>query len=65
MKKKLINVAAVIAVLAIGVGFIMPAIAKWRDLGTLAGMDIILLMLGTAICMFGVDCGVRFVFRRG
>ena len=64
MKQKLINFAAIFAVLAIGAGFIMPAIAKWKHVGTLAGMDIVLLLLGTAICTFGAGCGVRCFFKR-
>ena len=64
MKQKLIYAAVAFALLAIGAAFIMPAIAKWRHVGTLAGMDILLLLLGTVMCTFGMDCGVRRLLKR-
>jgi len=64
MKQKLIYMAIGFVLLAVGAAFVMPAVAKWRHEGALAGMDIVLLLLGTALCAFGVDCGVRRVLKQ-
>lgn len=64
MKQKLIYAAVAFVLVAVGAAFVMPAIAKWRHVGTLAGMDIVLLLLGTVMCTFGVDCGVRRFLKR-
>ena len=64
MKQKLIYVTVAFVLVAVGAAFIMPAIAKWQHVGMLAGMDIVLLLLGTVLCAFGVEHGVRRLLRR-
>lgn len=64
MKQKFIYTAVAFVMVAVGAAFIMPAIAKWQHVGTLAGMDIVLLLLGTVLCAFGAEHGVRRLLRR-
>jgi hypothetical protein len=64
MKQKLIYATVAFVLVAVGAAFIMPAIAKWQHVGTLAGMDIVLLLLGTVMCTLGLDFGVRRFIRR-
>jgi hypothetical protein len=48
----------------VGMGFVMPAIAQWRDLGTLPISSLILLLLGALLTLSGIASmyhGVRVV----
>ena len=64
MKQKLIYAAVALVLVAVGAAFVMPAVALWRHVGTLAGMDIALLLLGIALCASGVACGARGALKR-
>ncbi|HRI16114.1 MAG TPA: hypothetical protein PLX89_24205 [Verrucomicrobiota bacterium] len=63
MKHTLLVVLAIIAVL-VGLGFIMPAVAKWRAFGGMAGSDFALLMLGVVLTLGGLATALRPLFRR-
>ena len=61
MKPMFAIIGGTIGVL-VGVGFICPAVAKLRLAGSLAGLDISLLLLGIALTLAGVGsafCGIR------
>jgi hypothetical protein len=61
MKRIVSIIIGVIAVL-VGLGFIMPAIAQWRTLGSLPGLSVALLMLGVLLTVGGGSaavCGIR------
>jgi hypothetical protein len=58
MKQNLINIAVIIATLAIGAGFALPATARWRDQETLGATGIALFLIGAAIFVYGAACGV-------
>jgi hypothetical protein len=49
MKQKLIRILASIGVMFIAIGLLLPAIAKLREVGTLAGFDITMLLVGTVL----------------
>ena len=61
MKRIVTIIVGIIAVL-VGLGFIMPAIAQWRTLGSLPGVSVALLMLGVLLTVGGGSaavCGIR------
>ena len=61
MKRIVTIIVGIIAVL-VGLGFIMPAIAQWRTLGSLPGVSVALLMLGILLTVGGGSaavCGIR------
>jgi hypothetical protein len=61
MKRIVSIIIGVIAVL-VGLGFIMPAIAQWRTLGSLPGLSVALLMLRVLLTVGGGSaavCGIR------
>jgi hypothetical protein len=49
----------------VGLGFVMPAVAQWRDLGTMPGSSVALLVLGLALAGAGLFSGVTGLRRRG
>ncbi|MBI1177393.1 hypothetical protein GC207_08130 [bacterium] len=63
MKQIAFIVSGILAVL-IGLGFVMPAVAQWRDLGTLPGTSVALLVLGLSLTTAGLVAGVAGVRRR-
>lgn len=56
MKSILYILAGVVGVL-VGLGFVMPAIAQWRQLGTMPGSSVALLLLGLALVAGGFLAG--------
>ena len=52
MKRILFTLAGVVAVL-VGLGFVMPAVALWRQEGALAGVNVALLLLGVVLALGG------------
>lgn len=48
----------------VGLGFIMPAVAQWRDLGTMPGASVALLILGLALTAAGFFSGVKGLRKR-
>jgi len=59
MKQKLRYFLAITAALAIGVGLILPEIAKWRAQEPLAASNVTLCLVGMVIVAFGVACATR------
>ena len=51
MKANLVNLLTLIAILFMGVGFALPAVAKLRATGSLPGGDIALLTIGSALVL--------------
>ncbi len=43
----------------VGLGFVMPAVAQWRDLGTMPGSSVALLILGITLTAGGVFSGIK------
>ena len=58
MKRVLIISAGVIAIL-VGMAFVMPAVAQYRDLGGLSGVEVVLLTLGITLTIGGA--GVAYL----
>ena len=54
MKRKFTTVIGIFGVL-IGLGFILPALAQLRTSGSLPGLSVALLLLGTALSIGGVS----------
>jgi len=48
----------------VGLGFVMPAIAQWRDLGTMPGSSVALLILGIVLTTAGLFSGVKGLRKR-
>ncbi len=57
MKRIIMIVAGVVGVL-VGMAFVMPAVALYRHEGTIAGGDVALLLLGTALALGGAGTAV-------
>jgi hypothetical protein len=61
MKRTMLLIGGILGVL-IGLGFVFPAIALWRNSGALPGMSVALLLLGIALTLGGgiaAICGFR------
>ncbi len=61
MKQTITTVIGIIAVL-VGLGFIMPAVAQYRTLGSMPGSSVGFLLLGILLALGGVGaavCGLR------
>lgn len=56
MKPTTYILAGIVAVL-VGLGFVMPAIAQWRELGFMPGSSVVLLLLGFALTVGGFFAG--------
>jgi hypothetical protein len=52
MKRILFTLAGVVAGL-VGLGFVMPAVALWRQEGALAGANVALLLFGVVLALGG------------
>jgi len=63
MKRFLFLVSA-LAIVLVGLGFIMPAIAEWRLQGNLPGISSLLLLLGLSLVGGGVTLGIRLLRSR-
>ena len=57
-------ILGVVAVL-VGMGFIMPAIAQWKQEGAMTGMSVVLCLLGLALTIAGAATAFRALVRRG
>ena len=57
MKRIITIIIGILAVL-IGLGFIMPALAQWRTLGSLPGASVALLLLGVVLTASGLGATV-------
>lgn len=67
MKQAIILVLALVAIL-VGMGFVMPAVAKLRAVGSLPGLDVGLLFLGIGMTFAGLITGflrLKSPARRG
>ena len=53
----------IVAVL-VGIGFVMPAIAQWRNEGAMTGMSVMLCLLGIVLTLSGIGAAVHAVTRR-
>lgn len=59
MKLRIRNILVILAMLATGMGLILPALAKWRAHETLAAFDITVLLIGMAAVACGLFFGAR------
>ena len=64
MKRTFIIIGGVIGVL-VGMGFVMPAVAQWRQEGGMTNSSVALLLLGAVLTLGGVVAAIRAVARRG
>jgi hypothetical protein len=64
MKPIVVCVGVGLLALFVGLGFILPAVAKLRAFGYLAGADMGLLFLGTVIALAGPITAVILCRRR-
>jgi hypothetical protein len=63
MKRTLKITLGIIAVL-VGLGFVMPALAQWRQEGAMTGLSIALLWLGIVLTLTGGGAAIHGVTRR-
>lgn len=56
-------ILGIIAVL-VGMGFVMPAIAQWRNEGAMTGASVMLCLLGIVLTLSGIGAAVHAVTRR-
>ena len=63
MKQPIKIILGVIAVL-IGMGFVMPAIAQWKNEGAMTGLSIALCLLGLLMTLSGIGAAIHALTRR-
>ena len=63
MKQPIKIILGVIAVL-IGMGFVMPAVAQWKNEGSMTGMSVLLCLLGAVLTLAGAGTAIRALVRR-
>ena len=65
MKRILTIIAGILGVL-VGLAFVFPAVAQWRNTGAMTGLSVALLLLGIALTIGGggtAFCGFREKLR--
>ena len=62
--KRVFSIGAGIVGVLVGMGFVMPAVALYHREGVLAGADIALLLLGSALTLGGLAMAVSRIRRR-
>ncbi len=60
--KRLLPLSGLVAI-AVGLGFIMPAVAQWKDQGSLPWWSALLLALGVLITCGGAFLAMGFIRR--
>ena len=63
MKRTLRIILGIIAIL-VGMGFVMPALAQWRHEGSMTGLSVALLLLGTVLTLVGGGAAIQGVAKR-
>lgn len=63
MKRNLINLLVIVATLAIGMGLILPGVAKWRAHEAFTAFSITMPLIGVAIFAWGAVCGAIGISR--
>ena len=61
---KIIKIILGLVAVLIGMGFVMPAIAQWKQEGAMTGMSIVLCLLGVALTLAGLGATIQAVRRR-
>jgi len=62
--KRLVYILSALAIVLVGLGFIMPAIAHWRTQGILPGISGLFLLLGMSLVGGGVTLSLPFLRSR-
>jgi hypothetical protein len=62
--KQILSILIALVSILVGVGFVLPALAKLRDFGHLAGPDIGFLLVGVLISLAGPTVAVLVWTRR-
>ena len=63
MKRTLKIILGIIAVL-VGMGFVMPAVAQWRNAGSMTGSSVALCLLGALMTLAGGGAAIHCVTKR-
>ena len=63
MKTTLKIIFGIIAVL-VGMGFVMPAVAQWRNEGAMTGSSVALCLLGNVMTLAGLGATLHGVAKR-
>jgi len=63
MKTPIKIILGIVAAL-IGMGFVMPAIAQWKQEGAMTGMSIVLCLLGAILTLTGAGTAIRNIVKR-
>jgi hypothetical protein len=63
MKPTIKIILGIIAAL-VGMGFVMPAIAQWKQEGAMTGLSVMLCLLGSIMTLAGIGAAVRGITRR-
>ena len=63
MKQPIKIILGIVAVL-IGMGFVMPAVAQWKQEGAMTGMSVVLCLLGLVLTLVGAGVTIQGLVRR-
>ena len=63
MKQPIKIILGIVAVL-IGMGFVMPAVAQWKNEGAMTGASAALCLLGTVVTLAGIGAAIQGIARR-
>lgn len=63
MKRTFKIILGIIAVL-VGMGFVMPALAQWRDEGAMTSLSVSLLLLGIVLTLAGGGAAIYSLTKR-
>ena len=63
MKQPIQIILGIVAVL-IGMGFVMPAVAQWKQEGAMTGMSVVLCLLGLVLTLVGAGVTIQGLARR-
>ena len=58
-------IAGGVAAVLIGLGFVFPAVAQWRDVGAMTAMSVALLIFGAGLTVAGSGSVVRALRPHG
>ncbi len=62
MNQNLLNILAIISVIAMGVGLGLPGVVKWRT-EEFSGWDAAVMAAGAITLAYGIVCGARYAYQ--
>ena len=64
MKQPIKIILGIVAVL-IGMGFVMPAVAQWKQEGAMTGLSVMLCLPGSIMTLAGIAAAINGSAKRG